>query len=217
MLQSEPEEWVEAVGHWCLGRVFVYEGIATAADAEFDTALLMFERLQTVRYQGMVWAARSFRALLTGFYTRALAAARHARSMADVWSYERDIVRAEWLLGAACLESATDEHLAASVSLSPGNQTGKANRSSLLQEAEDHLSEALRRSRAITLRDHEIDALLWLSKWRYVSGESATAEKLALESLDLASSPWRNLIFLSGDSEEDEGRDGATERAVAEK
>jgi hypothetical protein len=32
-----------------------------------------------------------------------------------------------------------------------------------------------------------------------------------------SSSPWRNPIFLSGDSEEDEGRDGATERAAAAK
>jgi hypothetical protein len=51
--------------------------------------------------------------------------------------------------------------------------------------------------------------------FRLSGGQQARALRLC--PAKSPSSPWRNLTFLSGDSEEDEGRDGATERAAAEK
>jgi tetratricopeptide (TPR) repeat protein len=94
-------------------------------------------------WQGKVWAYRALRAVLMGDADGALEAARRARELADVRSFEADIIRAEWLLGAA--HRARGE----------------------LAQAEEHLDEALQRCRRINLIYFEPDILLELARLRH--------------------------------------------------
>lgn len=101
----------------------------------------------------------------------ALDAALRARELAGVRGYERDIIRAEWLLGAA--HRARGE----------------------LAQAEEHLAKALRRCRRINLVETEPDILLELARLRYEQAQvqvqrtsevRRTWEALAQEALEIA-------------------------------
>jgi tetratricopeptide (TPR) repeat protein len=90
-------------------------------------------------------------------------AARRARELADVQSCEADIIRAEWLLGAAL------------------RARGE------LDQAEPHLEEALRRCRRINMVDHEPDILLELARLRRDQAVGARRDApLREETLSLA-------------------------------
>ena len=117
-------------------------------------------------------AACALRALLVGETKAALEAARRARELTDVLGYERDIIWAEWLLGAA----------------------HRARRE--LAQAEPHLEEALRRCRRINVVYHEPDILLELARLRHAQAQEKkvrrtsevrrTWKALAQEALDIA-------------------------------
>ena len=92
-----------------------------------------------------------------GHYT-----AKNARELADIKKVERDIIRAEWLLGAAYLAKGD------------------------LNEAEKHLNEALVRDRRINMVDLEPDILLELAKLRFKRGHKEEALKLANGALGIA-------------------------------
>lgn len=104
----------------------------------------------------------------------ALEAARRAWELADVEHLERDIIQAEWLLGAA------------------HRVLGH------LPEAETHLTEALTRCRRINLVELEPDILLEMARlrWAQASGDEVTGDKstrlreealrLAREALEIA-------------------------------
>ena len=105
----------------------------------------------------------------------ALDAARQARELAGVERVERDVIRAEWLLGAA--HRAQGE----------------------LTQAEPHLEEALRRCRRINLVHSEPDILLELARLRHAQAQEkvrctsevrrtweAEALSLAQEALEIA-------------------------------
>jgi len=97
----------------------------------------------------------------------ALEAARKARALADVEHVERDIIRAEWLLGTA--------HRAL------GH----------LFEAETHLTEALTHCRRINLVESEPDILLEMARlrWAQARGKEVTRDestRLREEALGLA-------------------------------
>jgi len=93
----------------------------------------------------------------------ALKSAKRARELADVDRFERDIIQAEWLLGAAYLAKEGE-----------------------LKEAEKHLDEALLRDRKINLVEIEPDILLELAKLRFAQGHKEEALKLAEEALGIA-------------------------------
>jgi len=73
-------------------------------------------------------------------------------SFAVVKRVERDIIRAEWLFGAALWRRLPQYH------------------NKLLIEAEPHLTEALTRCRRINLIELEPDILLAWAKWHYLQG-----------------------------------------------
>jgi tetratricopeptide (TPR) repeat protein len=75
----------------------------------------------------------------------ALEAARQARELAGTVRHERDVIRAEWLLGWALID-----------------QT--------LAEAEPRLTEALTRCRLINLVEYEPDILLAWARWHRAAG-----------------------------------------------
>jgi len=170
-------EFLEAFGHQELGRVLAYRGRWAAAEEELSTALVMLEKQDKVQPQGIVWAYRALLALLRARASTgpardaALQAAReHAqRALALAketarkrYPVERDFIEAYWLLGSA--EGAL------------GN----------LDEAERHLTEALRRCRAIDLVELEANILLALAQVRAAQRLPEDALRLAEEALTIA-------------------------------
>jgi tetratricopeptide (TPR) repeat protein len=88
--------------------------------------------------------------------------ARKSRELAGVGHYESDIIRAEWLLGAAYLM--------------------KAN----LPEAEKHLTEALKKDRKINLVKLEPDILLEFARLMFKQRHKKEALKHVEEALQIA-------------------------------
>jgi tetratricopeptide (TPR) repeat protein len=170
-LRSEIEfEVYEAVGHQELGRLLAYQGLFDEAGAELELARASFERQNEHQSEGIVWAYRALCALLMHRPDAALDAARRARELADVAHYERDIIQAEWLIGAALVAQAE----------------GVEDMRSLLTEAEAHLTAALTRCRKINLIELEPDILLAWATWHRHSGNAAQARADANEALAIA-------------------------------
>ncbi len=166
------DEVREAVGHQSLGLILSYRGTWQAAEDELLISQKVFDEIGTeqTNYGSVNWA---FRSLVYLFLARknpsknlksSIEFANHALRLANEHSqkrapYERDFVRAQWLLGAA--------HRASGV----------------LLEAETHLDEALRRCRGINLVDSEADILLEIAKLRHTQGETPEALRLVREAL----------------------------------
>jgi len=170
------DELREAVGRRELGLLLAYQGAFADAAAELDAALAMFERRQELQSQCIVWAYRALRALLIGNAGPALKAARQTRELwrrdaEQTCPVERDIIRAEWLLGAALVARAGQAK----------GQPGKA-----LAEAETHLTEALDRCRRINMVDHEPDILLAWARWHRVKDSRDQAHDVGEEALAIA-------------------------------
>jgi tetratricopeptide (TPR) repeat protein len=162
LCQKIKDEFNEAIGHQELGRLLAYSGRFSESEKELAKGLELFTKGDAVQSQGVVWAYSALRALLMEGADKAFKQALRARELADVEKVERDIIRAEWLLGAAYLAKAE------------------------LKEAEVHLHEALARDRRINMVDLEPDILLSLAKLRFAQGQKEDAEKLAKEALEIA-------------------------------
>ena len=143
------DEFWEAVGHRELGRLLAYRGVFDEAVGELDAAMGLFEKQNATQSICVVWAYRALRALLMGDKS-AFTAAQQARTLADAEHYERDIIRAEWLLGAALVAQ---------------QDTKGFENTSGLNEAHAHLTEALQRCRRIGMVDHEPNILLAWARW----------------------------------------------------
>jgi tetratricopeptide (TPR) repeat protein len=152
----------EAEGRNELGRLLAYQGRFEESKKELAEALEFFIKIDEVQRQGVGWVYRALRALLMSDADEALKAAKRARELADVVKTEADIIRAEWLLGAAYFAKGD------------------------LKEAEKHLNEALVRDRRINLVETEPDILLELAKLRFKQGHKEEALKLAKEALGIA-------------------------------
>ncbi len=101
----------------------------------------------------------------------ALEAARQSRELADVESVERDIIRAEWLLGWAREALASHE---------------PRQRDRHLAKAEKHLTEALARCRRINLVEVEADILLAWARWHRTQVAAGSARRDAEEARRIA-------------------------------
>ncbi len=170
------DEFWEPVGHREFGRLLAYRGAYAESETELATAQKMFEVREIVQSQSIVWAYRAMRELLLRRTTSrstirnlksAINLARRALERADdtartTHPYERDYIRAHWLLGAA--------HRVA-------GQTDAAER---------HLHEALERSRRINLVEFEADILIDLARLRAATGAADEAQRLAEEALLIA-------------------------------
>ncbi|MEE8163781.1 MAG: hypothetical protein V3T92_07260, partial [Anaerolineae bacterium] len=142
------EEFSEAVSHAELGRLLTCCGDSKASDGELSIAQESFAEQAARQYAGLTWGYRALWALLRGETKAALEAAHKARELADVRAYERDIIRAEWLLGAA--------HRVL------GN----------LPKAETHLTEALTLCRRINLVELEPEILLEMARLQWAQAQS---------------------------------------------
>ncbi|MGB2697673.1 MAG: hypothetical protein WBD28_07420, partial [Candidatus Zixiibacteriota bacterium] len=169
--EANDELW-ESVGHRELGGLLAFQGRFEESEKELGVAINVQQRKQRFQSEGVSWAYSAIRGLLVFDRAEVLQAAKKARELANSEHSERDIIRAEWLLGAAYLAK--------------GDFT----------EAEKHLYEALRRDRRINLVELEPDILLELAKLRFKQGHSAIgrsasggkkeALKLANEALQIA-------------------------------
>jgi tetratricopeptide (TPR) repeat protein len=155
-------EYREAIGHSYLGKLLAYQGKFEESEKELGLAHDLVEKFQRRQNQGITQANQALRALLMADGEEALGSAKKARELADVKHYEIDIIRAEWLLGAAYLAKGDS------------------------REAEKHLDEALVRDRRINLVEVEPDILLELAKLRFAQGHKEDALKLANEALEIA-------------------------------
>jgi tetratricopeptide (TPR) repeat protein len=215
------DEIEEAVGHQELGRLLTYRGAFDEAERELDASTNYWEQIGSKQGICLDEAYRALRALLMGEAEAALEAARRARELADARAYERDVIQAEWLLGAAL------------VALSPwpplpqGEGVGGEGEG-LLAQAETHLTEALTRCRRVNLVELEPDILLAWARWHRAGGSPEAARRDAGEALAIAERCEYRLAqaeihnFLArvawerGNVLREAGDDAATRQALAE-
>jgi tetratricopeptide (TPR) repeat protein len=136
------DEFEAAAGHAELGRLLAYKGEFKQSENELNAAQKEFEGRNT-NYISVVRGYKSLRSIFMSNADEALENAIKARELVNIQKVERDIICAEWLLGASYLRK--------------GNLT----------EAERHLSEALTRDRKINLVEYEPDILLEFAKLRF--------------------------------------------------
>jgi tetratricopeptide (TPR) repeat protein len=180
------DEFREAIGRRELGRLRAYQGAFDEAAQELDTALASFGKLGATQSECVVWACRALRALLMGKGEAALEAARRAHEIAISRQNERDVIRAEWLLGAALVALALapspppDGHPPLP---SLGEEGGGE---ALLSQTEIHLTQALTRCRRINLAELEPDILLAWARWHEAKGHHEQAGRDAEAALAIA-------------------------------
>ena len=162
------DEFREAIGHLELGQLLAYQKEFAESEKELSNGMKGFVEAEKIDlgvakgWQGTNWANCSFVSLLMSNADKALNYAKKARELANVEIVEADIIRAEYLLGAA--------HLM------------KRN----LVGAEKHLTEALTMDRKINLVELEPDILLEFAKLRFKQNHKKEAFKFADEALQIA-------------------------------
>jgi hypothetical protein len=154
---NENYPYIEASGDRERGRLEAYQGQLDESFSDLDAVLAR----SWSQGQGLAWAYQALRALLGNNPQEALKCARRSRELADVEGYERDIIRAEWLLGWALIQAAPPE-------------------------AETHLREALTRCRRLNMSDFEPDILLAWARWHRAASHGQDARKHAEEALTIA-------------------------------
>lgn len=158
----------EAVGYRELGRLFAYRGDFDEAESKLQSAQDFFDKKGGTNFVSLVRAYRALRAMLMCNARDALELARQARTLADEvakihYPFERDFIRAEWLLGSARILEGKN-----------------------LSAANAHLTEAITRCRRINLVDFEPDILLAWARLYRARGEEREALAYAEEALAIA-------------------------------
>ncbi len=148
-----------------------YQGKFQESSHHLDTAMAFFKELGSTAAESSIWAYRTLCQLLEGEIASALKSAQHTRELAELWHYERDIIRAEWVLGLAWIYSVPQEP----------RRSGE-----MLQKAELYLSKALRHCRQINMVDYEADLLLAYARLHHRKGERPQAKSYGMEALAIA-------------------------------
>ena len=162
-------EYGAGIWHHQLGKLLSLQGDTAGSLSEFDLAMKYFRSEESSNpnisreWQGKLSANLALHALLIGDAQAALEAAQQARTLAEDIRFERDIIRAEWLLGAALVMEGKD-----------------------LNAAATHLTEALTRCRRINLVELEPDILLAWARWHRTRGNAQEAQAHADEALSIA-------------------------------
>lgn len=163
------KEFFEATGHQGLGWLLVCYGKFDEAEQEFITGVKLHgDTIGGQWWQGSSWLYRTKSALLRSDVHEAMLSVREALRLKNiefpgVGKVERDIIRAEWLLGATMVMEGID-----------------------LSAADTHLTEALKRCRRINLVETEPDILLTWASLHLARGRIAEAQTQAEEALAIA-------------------------------
>ena len=165
-LQEIEAELDEPIARLLLGRMLAYQGEFLRSKKDLDAVQAaiddIIKRGGRTNLNSTVRACKSVLFLFIFNVDEAFKSAEEARELADVEKGERDIIRAEYLLGAAYLMK--------------GNFT----------EAEKHLTEALTRDRKINLVELEPDILLEFAKLRFKQNYKPEVLKHIEEALQIA-------------------------------
>ncbi len=148
-----------------------YQGMFEDASHHLDAAMSLFKKLGSTAPESSIWAYRTLCQLLEGEISSALKSAQRTRELAELWHHERDMIRAQWVLGLAWIYSAPQE---------------PQRSSAMLQEAEQHLSKALRSCRQINMVDYEADLLLAYARLYHLRGQRLQAKDYGTEALAIA-------------------------------
>jgi tetratricopeptide (TPR) repeat protein len=154
-------EFQEAIGHQELGRLEAYQGRPSESASELDAALATCRQQQNKQLEGITQAYLAISAALTGPPEKAMEHARESLELANVDRLERDIIRAEWLLGWSLIHQ------------SPA-------------ESEAHLAAALTRCRRVNQIEFEPNILIAFARWHRSSNNPAQALAHVREALALA-------------------------------
>jgi len=164
------DQYNESISHQELGLLLTYHGMFDKAGSELKLAQDVFDKHGATRTNNVsvVRGSRALRALFIYKARFALKIAQEARRLANEvasanFPFERDIIRAEWLSGAALVMEAKD-----------------------LNGANAHLTEALTRCRRINLVELEPDILLAWARWHRARGNTQEAKTFAEEALAIA-------------------------------
>lgn len=189
------DEFVDAAGHFELGRALSYRSAWQDAEQELAIAGKIFDKYGASRtnFVSGVCSYRALRFLLIAREQRisnqqsvdsvmsATEFAQRALELADetakIQPFPRDYVRAYWLLGTA--------YCASVVSIRPAKSVRNYSTTELesLTLAEENLSKALNLCRQINNVEHEANILLELAKLRYAQEKPEEAKSLAEEAL----------------------------------
>jgi hypothetical protein len=167
---SIKDSYKEMAGRQDYGLLLAYESEFKKSKSQFEITLQSLSDRIHRRYKGVTWAFYAILHLLASQPKNALEAARITRQMAESEGRERDIIRAEWLLGAALVAQVVSAD----------------DRRKTLTEADTHLTEALTRCRQINLVELEPDILLSWARWHQLQGNAAQARADAGEALMIA-------------------------------
>jgi tetratricopeptide (TPR) repeat protein len=171
LCREQHDAFNQAKAHQYFALLRTYQGDFPAASKHLDEALSLFQGINAVAEEGVVWAYRCLCALLSEDITLAQKAAMQAWEYAVRQKTDRDFIRAKWLLGWSAIQS---------VPQNPGR------RDQLLAEANRHLQDALDRCRQTHTVDYEADLLLAWARLRIAQGNMDTALALANEALATA-------------------------------
>ena len=162
----------EAKTHQYFALLRAYQGLSSASFKHLETAESLFQEADIAGFESALAAYRSLCALLAGDIQKAFMEAQCAWEQANVQHDERDMVRAEWMLGNALIRLIT-----------VGGANGGSQITQYLEEAETCLRDALERCRQSAIVDYEADLLLAWSRLHSARGDHVQAKALAIEAL----------------------------------
>jgi tetratricopeptide (TPR) repeat protein len=161
------DEFREAIGHLALGHMLSYHGAWDEAEQELDHGLSLFQKvLSTKDWISKKWSYHAQLSILKHDIVKAIDYANKALEFSkqdaeESYPLERDFIRDYWLLGSAY------------------RLNGQ------LTNAEQFLSEAFSRCRAINLVETEANIILDLARLRYDQKNYEEAKSLAEEALSI--------------------------------
>ena len=162
----------EAKTHQYFALLRAYQGLFPASFTHLETAVSLINEANIVGLDSAISAYRSLCALLAGDIQKALIDAQYAWEQANAQGDERDMIRAEWMLGNALIRLTSAE------GANNGSQITQH-----LEQAEIHLQDALERCRRNKTVDYEADLLLAWARLYTAKGDHVQARASAMEAL----------------------------------
>jgi hypothetical protein len=162
------DKYDEMKAHQYFALLRAYQGMFEASWQHLEQAFSLVQTQGNPTLASSLWAYQSLCKILAGELAQAFEASEQALQLANVLHYERDIVRAEWLLGS------TLTHLAMQKSEKSQEQ---------LQSAHTFLTDAIERCRHIDMVDYEGDLLLAWARLYHARGDRQHAQIACADAL----------------------------------
>ena len=148
-----------------------YQGMFESSWHHLEQTFLLMQVQETPTLASSLWAYQALCQTLAGELDQALKASEQALQLANVLHYERDIVRAEWLMGSTLTRLA---------------ERKSENSQEQLQNANTFLTDALERCRHIDMVDYEGDLLFAWARFYRAQRNQQQAKKACLDALAIS-------------------------------